>query len=350
MRWLNFGCVVALTCWLALCSTEIDAQQKPKDLQWTHAFDLSCRPFGAAAFDKDTPKFGVEAFRDNNNGLGLYISQAGSIAVGGGFQDLKVPLTSKGPDWITGLDLPARDAGVKEFKKETKVHSMEIFRDPNTSNWLFITEKGNLATTAARRPSAGGNNAPKWVHSVDLLVRKGGAREWKDALKFGIEVYRDGNSGSLVYICQTGQIAILPETATPPSPPSKGGEGGVGDGKAPEWLHGLDLACRKHNEPNFTKDTRKFGVEIFRDENNGNLMFITETGSLAVMPGNPALKTPTPKVSEPTWTHGLNVKCRAVGEKEFSEKTRTFGIEVFRDDNVAATIYINETGNIAVMR
>jgi hypothetical protein len=44
------------------------------------------------------------------------------------------------------------------------------------------------------------------------------------------------------------------------------------------------------------------------------------------------------------------VKCRAVGEKEFSEKTRTLGLEVFRDDNIAATIYINELGNIAAIR
>ena len=336
MRWLTFVCVVALT---LLFRADLAAQpkSKPKELQWTHAFDLSCRPYGKGNFDKDTPKFGVEAFRDNNNGLGLYISQTGSIALGGGFQDLKVPLTSKGPDWITGLDLPAREAGVKEFNKSTKVHSMEIFRDPNTGNWLFITEKGNLATTAAKAAAAATNKAPKWIHSVDLLVRKGGVREWKDALKYGIEVYRDGNSGNLVYICQTGQIAIIPEIAQTKS-----------DGKAPEWLHGLDLACRRFDEPDFSKNTRKYGVEIFRDENNGNLMFITETGSLAVLPGNPALKAPTPKVNEPQWTHGLNVKCRAIGEKEFSEKTRIFGIEVFRDDNVTATIYINELGNIAV--
>lgn len=337
MRWLSIVVCAALVS--GLCATNLAAQQKPKDLQWTHAFDLSCRPYGKAEFDKDTPKFGVEAFRDMNNNLGLYISQAGSIGIGGGFKDLKLPLSSKGPDWITGLDLPARDAGVKEFKKDTKVHAMETFRDPNVNNWLYITEKGNLATAAAKGAAAGGAKAPKWVHSVDLLVRKGGNREWKDALKFGIEVYRDGNTGNLVYICQTGQVAVIPEAAE-----SKG------DGKAPQWLHGLDLACRKHNELNFTKDTRKFGVEIFRDENNGNLMFLTETGSLAVTPGNASLKAPTPKVVEPQWTHGLNVKCRTVGEQEFSEKTRTFGIEVFRDENVAATIYINELGNIAVMR
>lgn len=340
MRWRVMVSVAALTvCLLGLGVTDTVAQQKPKDLQWTHAFDLSCRPYGKSEFDKDTPKFGVEAFRDNNNDLGLYISQAGSIAIGGGFKDLKVPLTSKGPDWLTGLDLPARDAGVKEFKKDTKVHSMETFRDPNTNNWLYITEKGNIAAAGAKGPAGSSNKAPKWVHSVDLQVRKGGTREWKDALKYGIEVYRDGNNGNLVYICQTGHMAIVPETTETKT-----------DGKAPEWLHGLDLACRKHNEPNFTKDTRKFGVEIFRDENNGNLIFLAETGCLAVTSGNPALKAPTPNVKEPQWTHGLNVKCRTVGEKEFSEKTRTFGIEVFRDENLAATIYVNEQGNIAALR
>ena len=339
MRWFQVGGCIAAACWWALAAGPMTAQQKPKDLQWTHAFDLSCRAYGKAEFGKDTPKFGVEAFRDNNNGLGIYISQAGSLALARGFQDLKLPLTSKGPDWLTGLDLPAREAGVKEFTKDTKVQSMEIFRDPNTNNWLYITEKGHLAATAAKGPAAASNRAPKWVHSVDLLVRKGGNREWKEALKYGLEVYRDANTGNLVYICQTGHLAVLPETTET-----------KGEVKAPEWLHGLDLACRKFDEPNFTKNTRKFGIEIFRDENNGNLIFLAETGSIAVTPGSPAFKAPTPNLKEPQWTHGLNMKCRSVGEKEFSEKTRTFGIEVFRDDNLAATLYIDEVGNLAAIR
>jgi hypothetical protein len=340
MRWLKIAGCGALLATLLWSAADVAAQQKPKDLQWTHAFDLSCRPYGKVEFDKNTPKFGVEAFRDNNNGLGLYISQVGSIALGGGFQNLKLPFTSKGPDWLTGLDLPARLAGVKEFSKDTKVHSMEVFRDPNANNWLYVTEAGNIAAAPAKGGAGSTNKPPKWIHSVDLLVRKGGNAEWKNALKFGIEVYRDANAGNLIYICQTGHIAIIPETAE-----SKG------DGKAPEWLHGLDLACRKYNEASFTKETRKYGVEIFRDENNGNLIFLAESGSLAVTPGSPAIKAPTPApVKEPQWTHGLNVKCRTVGEKEFSEKTRTFGMEVFRDDNIAATIYVNEVGNIAAVR
>lgn len=55
--------------------------------------------------------------------------------------------------------------------------------------------------------------------------------------------------------------------------------------KAPKWLHGLDLRVRKGGTPDFDAKTPKFGVEVFRDENNGNLIYISETGSIAVIPG-----------------------------------------------------------------
>lgn len=55
--------------------------------------------------------------------------------------------------------------------------------------------------------------------------------------------------------------------------------------KGPRWSHGLDLRVRKGGEADFTKDTKKWGVEVFRDENNGNWVYISETGSIAVVPG-----------------------------------------------------------------
>jgi hypothetical protein len=55
--------------------------------------------------------------------------------------------------------------------------------------------------------------------------------------------------------------------------------------KGPKFSHGLTLACRKSTEEDFTKDTTKFGIEVFRDENNGNLIYISQTGSIAVVPG-----------------------------------------------------------------
>ncbi len=57
-----------------------------------------------------------------------------------------------------------------------------------------------------------------------------------------------------------------------------------GKPKAPDWKHGMELRVRKAGEPDFNKDTKKIGIEVFRDENNGNLIYITETGSIAVVP------------------------------------------------------------------
>ncbi len=337
---------LALGCWglaafgllLAALGDPAPAQPpKPKELQWTHAFDLACRKFGEDKFTDKTQKYGVEAFKDNNNGLGLYVCQTGSMAITHGFATLKTPLLkSEGPKWLTGLDLPARKAGEKKFTKETRVHSMEVFRDPNTNNWLFITEKGHIGSTGARTMPASGTAAPKFVHSVDLSVRKGGVKDWTGAAKFGVEVYRDANTGNLIFICETGQIAVSPETT-----PVKA------DGKAPDWLHGLDLKCRRHDEKAFTDKTHIFGVEVFHDTATSHYLFIGETGTIAVAPAPKGVKAPTSNVKEPHWTHGLNVKCRKFGEKDFSDKTQVFGAEVFNDDNVGVTLYIGETGDIA---
>jgi hypothetical protein len=55
--------------------------------------------------------------------------------------------------------------------------------------------------------------------------------------------------------------------------------------KPPIWLHGLEVKSRKAGEQDFTKDTKKYGIEVFKDDNNGNLIYVSETGSIAVVPG-----------------------------------------------------------------
>jgi hypothetical protein len=57
------------------------------------------------------------------------------------------------------------------------------------------------------------------------------------------------------------------------------------DVKKPKWRHGLSLMVRKADEANFGKDTKKIGIEVFKDENNGNLIYVSETGSISVIPG-----------------------------------------------------------------
>jgi hypothetical protein len=55
------------------------------------------------------------------------------------------------------------------------------------------------------------------------------------------------------------------------------------EAKKPEWSHGLMLKARKGDEDSFGPNTKKYGVEVFTDANNGNLIYITENGSIAVV-------------------------------------------------------------------
>ena len=54
--------------------------------------------------------------------------------------------------------------------------------------------------------------------------------------------------------------------------------------KGATFSHALVLKVRKSDEVDFSDTTKRFGVEVLRDENNGNLIYISETGSIAVVP------------------------------------------------------------------
>ena len=54
--------------------------------------------------------------------------------------------------------------------------------------------------------------------------------------------------------------------------------------KGPKWQYGLSVMARGAAEQNFSGQTKKYGLEVYRDENNGNLIYISETGSIAVVP------------------------------------------------------------------
>ena len=55
--------------------------------------------------------------------------------------------------------------------------------------------------------------------------------------------------------------------------------------KGPTWKYGLNTRVRKGDENNFNKDTRKIGIEVYQDGNNGNWIYVSETGSISVVPG-----------------------------------------------------------------
>src|SRR5436190_18616355 len=76
--------------------------------------------------------------------------------------------------------------------------------------------------------------------------------------------------------------------------------------KAPEWKHGMDLKARKADEKEFTKDTKRYGVEAFIDPNTSKLTYINENGAFAALAGAAS----GDKSKEPEFNHGLVLRAR----------------------------------------
>jgi hypothetical protein len=154
-------------------------------------------------------------------------------------------------------------------------------------------------------------------------------------------VYRDEDNGNLIYITQTGSIAVVPAQLSRPQGRTRDGVRSM----KPTWMKGLDLKARKGREEDFAKATL-YGAEVFRDESNGNLIFLTQTGSLAVVPAK--LSDLKPNVEKPQWVEAF-VRKVDKKSKDHAATAKVCGIEVFQLPKSRMIIYLTETGSLAVL-
>jgi len=306
------------------------AQEKAKATKRIYAHDFRVRPGGASDFNSKTPKLGVECFHDEANGAMIAISQTGGIAV--------VPLTSVGtettPKWLGGHDVRVRKAGEAETTQKTKQVGIEVFEDPASKRLLYIDETGSLSF--APLPTAmSTDKGPKKHHALEAKVRGPEEQNFEKAKKLGIEVFKDENTGGLIYITETGSLATAPAPAKAPDKDKV---------LSPKALYGLVLRVRAAKEADFSDNTKKFGIDVFEDPNSNALFFLSESGDIATAP-KPAMLTGTRGV---TWKSAMSLPVRKAGEKSLDKADR-FGIEVFQDNQTGDLVYISETGSIAVL-
>jgi hypothetical protein len=310
--------------------------QQAKAPEWTHGLELAARKADEKEFTDKTRRFGGEAFLDPNRNALFYITETGALAAlpAAGFT---VPKEIKAPKWLGAMNLAVRKAGEKDFADSTKKYGVEVFRDETSGVLIYISETGSIAVV--RGGAAGSAAKPVHLYGYELRVRKGPEGDFtKDTQKFGVEVFKDDATGTLLYLSETGAIAALPAGPNPVSTETK----------KPDWMHGLGLPVRKAGEKDFTPSTQKFGVEVFKDDRAGNLIYIAEKGDLAVVPaGN--FTRPEEKTKAPTRLPAQEVRVRKSGEKEFTATTRKWGIEVYRDENAGNIIYNSEAGSLAVL-
>ena len=318
---------------LVLCGTLAGAAlaqpPAPKPV-WVYGHDLRARKGGTTDFDKDTPKIGVEFFKDDAAGSVVAVTQAGSLAATAA---AAVGADKKAP-WLFAHDLGSRKGDEDRFTPATTKFGVEAFKDNASGKILYLSEKATVAF-AETPPSPGTNKSPAWHHALIVKVRAAKESDFsKDTKKFGVEVFKDGNTGGLIYVCETGSIAAA---AAPPTAPA------ADSVKAPKALYGLTMRCRKADETDFGADTAGFSVEVFRDENTGGLLYISNTGAIATAP-----PTEAKSGQGVLWKYGMVLKARPGGVAEFAKATR-FGVEVYQDGNTGNLVYLAETGSIAVL-
>lgn len=332
----GLAAVVAGLAGLTGGSAPLAAQDKAKLVapKYLYGHDLRVRPGGTPDFDAKTPRVGVEVFQDETTGATIGISETGALAV--------FPAGPVGADktckWLTAHDLATRKAGEAEFTQKTKRFGVELFRDQASNHLLYVSEAGSPAFAPVPGTLAT-DKGPKWHHALEPKVRGPEQTSFDSAKRYGVEVFKDENTGGLIYITENGSIATA---AAPSAAPDKNKV------LAPKTAYGLVLRVRGADEPDFTEKTKRIGVEIFEDPNANVLFYLTETGSIAAVP-NPGKFAEVPKGTNPvSWKTAMNLKARKGGEKDF-EKAKKYGVEVFQDNRTGNLIFISETGAIAVL-
>jgi hypothetical protein len=243
------------------------------------------------------------------------------------------------PERSYRLDLPARKPDEKEFTRGTRTVSVDVFLDEKAQRLLYVGDDGKALAAAPAGKEAGGaeGKTAKWVRRLLLPVRPNDEKEFgKDTPMVGVEVYRDERAGHWVYVSHTGGLAVLPAGKDPSGDPA--GE--------PRGLYRLPLRVRPGGE--FEYAPRRCNVEVYRDDHAGALVYVAESGALAVVP--PGKVGDGQETVKPAWSHGLVLKTRKPGEDAFGPDTMTrHGVEIYQDENRVAWVYLTETLHLAVL-
>src|SRR5262249_41623699 len=112
-----------------------------------------------------------------------------------------------------GLVLKARTATEGNFSDKTKQVPVEVLTDETTGNLVYLTLAGSVAVAPPPEQLADvkGPAALSWLTALTVPVRKGGEKGFEKVNRFRVEVFRDNRSGNLLFISETGAIAVLPK-------------------------------------------------------------------------------------------------------------------------------------------
>jgi hypothetical protein len=85
-----------------------------------------------------------------------------------------------------------------------------VYADTNTApgHLLYISQTGAIAAAVQKKVDES-KRGVTWLGGMALRARRAGERSFDKAPQYNIEVFRDNRSGNLLYICETGSIAVV---------------------------------------------------------------------------------------------------------------------------------------------
>jgi hypothetical protein len=310
-----------------LCTPFAAADEDPVVLEKRYRLELAVRRPNEKDFTRETQTLPADVLLDRKTQRRFYVGEEGkTLAVVPSARGGERP--KAGPaKWLYRLELPVRGWDDADFAEQTPKVSVEVYRDENTGNRVYVSHTGFLAVLPAGKAPAGKPlQPPRALYRLKLKVRPYAEVELKYH-HYNVEVYRDDNAAALLYVAANGALAVIPA----------GKAAAARKSEPPEWSHVLALKARKPGDDEFRQQSPVWSLEVYQDKNHDAAVYITETLRLAVLPGGKGLLA---KTEAPRWLR----RFRPAGDA-----ARRWSGEIFLNPNCDHHVLINSQGTLAVV-
>jgi hypothetical protein len=143
------------------------------------------------------------------------------------------------------------------------------------------------------------------------------------------EVYRDENTGCVIYAAEKGGFAVV-----------AGAKVAEDEGTpAAAWSHALSFKARAPNEDDFTANTATFDTEVYRDEPRETWVYAMKSFRLVAVPARRKIAADD-KIEALRWERWVGQKGAGAGK---------WGAEEFVNPNTGDRLFATSHGALAAL-
>lgn len=314
---------------LLLLPRLVPAAERDKEVQAEELYrlDLRARKPAEKEMPRDRRPVAVRVFLDRDGGRLFYVADGGNVlAVVAAGKDAGKS-KDKAPRLSHRLLLPVRSVDEEKFGEGTAKRSVEVYRDENNGNLIYLTPEGAIAVVAGVKAMADKTDkGTKWLGRLRMKVRESGEDFTRALLRCSVEVYRDENTGCVIYAADKGGIAALTIDK-------------AGEAREAEWTHALSFKARAPAEEDFTEKTAAFDAEVYRDEPRGTYVYVTPSFRLTVVPARRKVAA-SDKLDGVRWERRVGPK--GAGAEKWSA-------EEFFNPNTGDRLFVTAGGALAAL-